>query len=472
MNQNIINFIIKKKPMANKWHGGHYFFLKALAGPLILLIISCSNSEIVSSSNNEDIAYYSSNKSASNADSFQEVLSSNVIDYLPIDDSEYPYASIPRIVIETENHREIKDRETEIPAKLQIWGEKSPESEIMELTIRGRGNSSWSTPKKSYKIEFSQKKAILGMPKDKDWALIANYADKTLMKNHLIYHLSANLGVYYAPQCKFAELYLNNEYLGVYLVTETIKIAKNRINIPEDEFSFVVEVDQKYRDDEQVVFSHIIQNTEQGKPFKIHSPKNASTQTLKKIETHICEFEMFLKSIRREQNNNLAQWIDINEYIKHYWIQEFSKNTDAAFNTSVFFSWIQGDVIKMGPVWDFDVSFGGYANKGSDLSQNWYIKNYYWNSYIFRDSLINQVNQQFWRENRKNFSSILQNIDSLHSFLQKAAQNNFRKWDILSSTEHRLHLNSYNSYDEAVSDLKKWITERLLWINSQFEFPE
>lgn len=66
-----------------------------------------------------------------------------------------PYAGIPRIVIETENRRAIKDRETEIPARLQIWGEMAPKSEIMELTIRGRGNSSWTgMPKKSYKIEF------------------------------------------------------------------------------------------------------------------------------------------------------------------------------------------------------------------------------------------------------------------------------------------------------------------------------
>lgn len=69
---------------------------------------------------------------------------SSHIDDLPLDDSEYPYAGIPRIVIETENYREIKDRETEIPAKLQIWGAKDPESELMDLTIRGRGNTSWT----------------------------------------------------------------------------------------------------------------------------------------------------------------------------------------------------------------------------------------------------------------------------------------------------------------------------------------
>ena len=74
--------------------------------------------------------------------------------YLSLDDSEYPYAGIPRLVIQTEGLRGIYDRKKEIPAKMQIYGETSPESEIMKLTIRGRGNTSWQAPKPSYKIEF------------------------------------------------------------------------------------------------------------------------------------------------------------------------------------------------------------------------------------------------------------------------------------------------------------------------------
>ena len=122
-------------------------------------------------------------------------------EYLPIDDSEYPYAGLPRIVIETEGLREVRNRETEVPARLQIWGETEPESDVMELTIRGRGNTSWQMmPKKSYKIEFLQKQALLGMPEDKDWALVSNYADKTLMKNALAHRLASRLHVRYSPR--------------------------------------------------------------------------------------------------------------------------------------------------------------------------------------------------------------------------------------------------------------------------------
>ena len=134
-------------------------------------------------------------------------------DYLPIDDSEYPYAGIPRIVIETEYHREIKDRETEIPAKLQIWGETAPESEIMELTIRGRGNNTWHYPKKPFSIKFSKKQAFLGMPKAKKWVMLANYRDRTLIRNALAFEIARQTSQEWVPQGKFADVFLNKKFV-------------------------------------------------------------------------------------------------------------------------------------------------------------------------------------------------------------------------------------------------------------------
>lgn len=212
------------------------------------------------------------------------------------DDDEYPYADIPRIVIETEYRQAVENRETEIPAKLQIWGENSAQSEILSLTIKGRGNTSWSMPKKSYKIEFSKKQFMLGMPKDKDWALIANYSDKTLLKNYLMYRLSAKLGAFYAPRCEFVELYLNGEYLGVYLLTETIEIAENRINMPKTSGSYIAEMKRNYRAGQQVIFSHVLKQDSIGQPFRIHYPSTASENELQVIQEHIETFEGYLKS--------------------------------------------------------------------------------------------------------------------------------------------------------------------------------
>lgn len=434
------------------------------------LLSACSNSEGLDCANHvEEIAAVNEVSSSSDIPKAQEAsYSSKELDYLPLDDSEYPYAGIPRIVIETENHREIKDRETEIPAKLQIWGEKAPESEVMELTIRGRGNTSWTDmPKKSYKIEFTDKQSMLGMPKDRDWALIANHADKTLMMNYLMYHLSAELGAYYAPRCEFAELFLNKEYLGVYLLTETIKISKHRICIPENQNSFIIEIDSRVKESEQPFYSSILTNDSNQKAFRIHYPKNATQTTLLTIENQITSFESYLKKIDSLKENNVSQWIDIDEHIKHYWIQEFSKNYDATFQTSVYFSWQKGDVIKMGPIWDFDLAFGNHSVTSVNQPQNWYIKSAYWNAFLFKDSTMNNARITFWIKNKKTFLKIIDKIDSTKNLLEKSAKNNFKKWDILPSTQGWYLQHSYNSYSDACANLKKWIKQRIEWINSE-----
>ena len=382
-------------------------------------------------------------------------------------DKEYPYANIPRIVIYTENQQKIEDRETEIPAKLQIWGKKEAESEIMDLTIRGRGNSSWEMPKKSYKIEFAKKQALLGMPKDKDWALIANYADKTLMKNYLMYHLSTKLGAYYSPRCEFAELYLNKNYLGVYLLTETIKIGKNRVNIPKNDDSYLVEIDGKYKKNEQVVFSDIITTSLGKNSFRIHEPKNASENVLLKIEDHIRSLETFIKKIEPNSDNKVEQWINIDDYLKFYWVQEFSKNPDAAFSTSVYFVWEKNKPIRMGPVWDFDISFGGHNDTTYIHPEEWYLRDVRWNAYLFKDSVLKQARLDFWNKNKNEFNQVINEADSVYTLLKPAAKNNFKKWDILQSQELAFHHYAYGSYKEAVTDFKNWMKKRIQWIESQ-----
>ena len=389
-------------------------------------------------------------------------------EYLPIDDSEYPYAGLPRIVIETEGLREVRNRETEVPARLQIWGETEPESDVMELTIRGRGNTSWQMmPKKSYKIEFLQKQALLGMPEDKDWALVSNFADKTLMKNALAHRLASRLHVRYSPRNRFVELYLNREYLGVYLLIETVKVAEQRVNIPKKSDSYLVEATQNPQSWDKVVYSDVFHPDSLDMSFAVHHPKDASDEALDTLQQHIKKFQKFIKAMKTYEPNALGKWLDINECTRHYWVQEFTKNPDAKGYSSLYFTWVKGGPIRMGPEWDFDLAFGGHNNDTTNQSDNMYIKIGYWHSYIFRDFDAAKSRVYYWRENKERFSSTLDAVDSLYSLLQGAAENNFKKWKILQSTEYEYHRHAYGSYADAVEDLKAWIKERYDWIDEE-----
>jgi hypothetical protein len=442
-----------------------------------ILLSSCKNSidaDEIEETSSSSIVMRSSDESSSSrvsSSSLEESSSSSTPPYpesFKPDDKEYPYAGIPRIVIETENRQAIVDRETEIPAKMQIWGDSTAVSEIMDLTIRGRGNSSWTDmPKKSYKIEFEKKQSMLDMPKDKDWALIANYADKTLMRNYLMYNLSANLGAYYSPRCEFVELYINEEYLGVYLLTETIKIGKNRVDIPNSDDSYIVEMRENYRNNQQIVFSYGLKVDSSGKPFRIHAPKNATSETLAIIQEYLQNFEEFLSTIKPTIDNDVEKWIDIDEFIKYYWAQEFSKNPDARDYSSIFFSWEKKDIIKMGPVWDFDLAFGN--DNRCRYSEGWFIENYYWYSYLLQDSRMKDKKRAFWIKNKEVFFRTQNAIDSIFSILLKSANNNFKKWDILNSTDNPYLASSYLTYNEAVDDLKQWVVKRFEWIDAQIE---
>ena len=259
---------------------------------------------------------------------------------------------------------------------------------------------------------------------------------------------------------------MNREYLGIYLLTEKIKISKNRINIPQNDNSYIIEFDTRVRKDEQALYSDVLSNKNEKKSFQVHEPRNASQSILANAEKQITLFEAFLKKIQPQTNNNVNEWIDIDEYIKHYWLQEFSKNPDAIFLTSVFFSWQNNNVIKMGPIWDFDLSIGGHNSNSINSTQNWYLKDSYWNKYIFLDSVMAQARTQYWTDNKKTIASTIEMADSIQVLLNEASKNNFKRWNILQSTEYSCHLHSYRTYKEAVDDLKKWLEERIAWIDA------
>ncbi|MCQ2053806.1 MAG: CotH kinase family protein [Fibrobacter sp.] len=375
----------------------------------------------------------------------------------------YPYANLPRFLIKTENNAVVVDRETKVPATMILLDESKSVFVEKKLTIKGRGNSSWtSMPKKSYKLEFNNMESFFGFPKNRDWALIANYADKTLMRNYLVYNLSATLAMPYSPRCEFVEVFLNGEYLGVYLLTETVKVAKNRVNIPENEKSFLVEVDGKSREGEVNISSKM------NKHFTIHSPKKPSERVLDLFIGHINEFEDYLKDDQQSKENIFDDWIDRDTYLAYYWIQEFSKNNDASFFTSVYFTWVDGGKIMMGPVWDFDLAFGNYTRQERQKPENFYIRNSYWNSYLFNDEGFASETKKYWENNRNVLLSVVDSIEPVKQRLKLAAANNFKKWNILNLTDGDVLIQRYNSYDDAVDDLYRWILERYDWINSNY----
>ena len=377
------------------------------------------------------------------------------LNYLPLDDSEYPYAGIPRLVIETENFAQIRDKETKIPAKMQIYEKNGPESDVIDFTIKGRGNSSVGMSKYSMKIKFPEKREMFGMPADKEWALISNHADKTLLRNYATFSIAGQLQMDYVPKSVFVEVYLNRTYMGVYLLTETIKVNSSRLRLPQDNNNYLVEVDAYYDSDDVVV------RTANKLPLKIHYPKNCGDSCQKPLKNFADQWEKFMRT-EFLFDSLAAHWIDIQDYSAYYWIEEFSKNTDSNLKTSVFFTWERDDKIKMGPAWDFDLSYGEYRNYSP---QNWYSRHGPWNMHLFKNGKFKQEIANYWKGHRNVFLNTIDSLDHYRKHLEKAAINNFKRWPVLGTTFLWEFNQSYDSHREAVDSLKSWMKQRVQWID-------
>ena len=156
------------------------------------------------------------------------------------------------ISINTENLAPIVSKDDYINGTFEISGENEDENLVTNLRIRGRGNSTWSFPKKPYQIKFDNKENVLGMPKDKKWILLANYSDKTMLRNELAFDLSRYSNLNWTSESRFVELFINNEYLGVYQIAQKVEESSNRVNIGDN--GYLLEVDQLSRLDPDDVF--------------------------------------------------------------------------------------------------------------------------------------------------------------------------------------------------------------------------
>ncbi len=120
--------------------------------------------------------------------------SSSVAASLPADFPTGTVESLPVLNITTEGNAPILSKETYVNASFTLTGDGITAVEG-DTEIRGRGNSTWAWDKKPYRLKLSSSTEILGMPASKHWVLLANYADKTLMRNDIAFMFSRSLGM-------------------------------------------------------------------------------------------------------------------------------------------------------------------------------------------------------------------------------------------------------------------------------------
>ncbi len=148
-------------------------------------------------------------------------------------------ALLPRIDIKTEGGVAIESKEFYVNSTLSVSDcDAAYALDNVAAQVRVRGNSTATAPKKPYRIKFITKQSMLGLNGGeafKSWCLMADYFDASMLRTWATFKMADVLlgNKYYSADCTPVEVYVNNDYMGVYLLCEQTQINKDRINITE-----------------------------------------------------------------------------------------------------------------------------------------------------------------------------------------------------------------------------------------------
>ena len=383
--------------------------------------------------------------------------------------------TLPVLYIQTENKEPITSKDYYLNATyyldaIGLEGYESIGSASAPLTmeIKGRGNYSWTGfDKKPYRIKLADKQPLLGMKKSKHFALLAHADDsndrKGFMRNAVGFELSRMIGMTYTPDARPLEVVLNGDYIGLYFLTEHIRVDKDRVNIVEQEDEetdnekitggWLVEIDN-YDDDPHITIK------EGGKTtmwITYKTPEVLSPQQ----EQYLTEQMKLIDNLVYGDKNSDELWnyLDMDALAKFYIVQELTDNYES-FHGSCYLHKELGKNEKwyFGPVWDFGSSFN------RDKSQYMYQGDVWHNHWIPEickfPAFMNRV-KEVWNEfYNGDYNNIYNFIDTHENLIAQAAVKDKERWSQYHGSQ------TIGTYIERTTNILRKNAE---WLNEQWK---
>lgn len=396
---------------------------------------------------------------------------------------------IPLLTINIEGGQSVLDKENYLKGALKIESRKSDgsilgslfETDMKKDGIRGRGNSTWGMPKKPYKIKLDKSVEVLGMPANKHWVLLANYADKTLLRNELAFEISRRMGYTYTPRVKYVDLVLNGKREGNYMLCEQIRIDPDRVNISELKAGssnisggYLFEIDERKDDRDESEYFDTKGDSQLGYKGIIVAIKDPDKAiiTVEQKEYVVAHFQKIEDALFGKSGNpvtELPKYLDINTFIDNFLINELSKNVDGNLRLSTkMYKKEDDDKLYFGPVWDYDLAFGNANYDGGDKTTDWLSRNVRWYKAFFDVKEFRDMTANRWvqlRRDKLSNSNIYAYIDEVATTINESQKINFQIWDILSIKVWPNPV-ATGSYKREIDYLKEFVGKRAAWMDS------
>ncbi|GEO06875.1 hypothetical protein AAE02nite_45390 [Adhaeribacter aerolatus] len=385
------------------------------------------------------------------------------------------FTQLPILYLNTADTLPVSSKDEYKSASLKVKGNGQYQEGLYNggIQIKGRGNSTWySMPKKPYKIKLNQKAPLLNMPADREWVLLANYSDKTLMRNYVSFELSRRLGLKYTPRARFVEVFLNGNYEGNYLLTEEIKISKDRVDIEE--------LDRSDNSPEEITGGYLLEidvrqdaaswfKTNKDIIFCLKSPESPSPDQYNYIKAYVQKTEEILYSDNfTDTKEGYAKYINVDSFVNWYLLNEITKNSDAVFYTSVYLFKDRNNKLCIGPAWDFDIAAGNINFLDIEKPEGFYIMNSLWIERLFQDpAFAEKVKTRFNQLKQTQLNTLPQFINQTAAYLNKSQEANFNRWDILNIYVWPNAV-ALGSHEKEVAYLNNWLQKRIAWMEKEF----
>ena len=307
------------------------------------------------------------------------------------------------------------------------------------------------------------------MPKHKRWVLLANWMDRTLMRNDVAFEMARRV-MAWAPRGEFVELYLNGVHQGNYYLCEQIKVDKNRVNVDEldkgTNFSdpsqvsggYILEFDEYGQYDEPNFFWSKIIDTDDGTPVVIKEPdEEVITSHTHPAFLYMQNYIYNIEDILEADKNTHARWneieqlLDIKSYADWWIVYELTGNLDANQPRSCYMYKKRDGKLYAGPVWDFD--WGTIQ----PTYKHFGIKGTLWYVYLFKYPEFRSAVKARWAEVEDTFRGIDKYIVDKAKEVQESNELNLAKWPISTTVNGDESM----SYDDAIASMRAAYQNRL-----------
>ena len=346
-------------------------------------------------------------------------------------------AEVPAIYINTADGQAINSKTTFKDAEIIIDGHGIfPSMEATPVQIKGRGNSSWSWPKKPYRLKFAEKVKPLGMTKGKSWVLLSNYQTGSLMSNAIGMKAANLMEASAANHIVPVDLYLNGQYRGSYNLTEKVGFSNNSVDLEDESAAALLELDSYY--DEP--WGQKFRSEPYGLPINIKEPDFSEGTTRLTLETIQSNFNSFMSTLFR--GRDISRYVDIEQLVRYMMVNELTLNYEFYHPKSTFCyrESFESDTSKyiFGPVWDLDWGFG-YERHGNyfnnEATSNYWIDapNMEVVQFIrdlrFKYAPLDAVYLQLWEEFMENgLEELLEYCQDYYDFARNSFEANRKVW--------------------------------------------